>query len=266
METIAVVLMVILFIILMAFVFSTALLTPIIGKKNLLFVVSIGFIVGIIGGAFFIAPIMDDIPGIASSFYQSTSSDVETLNVDISTNLDINQFADSARNIEGVKSVAITGITLKTSPFSDRWKATLPNRISATNKGINSAQIPSNDTIIIQINEGTNPQEVIKKLDDWLMLVAAIDIKYSSAHASVLVESSKVYDVSNQLSKDAVITGIQGPTQDKINYVNSIIPDKTNIIILCGFIGMFIGLAGLFIDTLAGVFDDFKGRVRQKEN
>ncbi len=266
METIAVIIMVILFIVLMVFVFSAALLTPIIGKKNLLFVVAIGFIVGIIGGAFFIAPIMDDIPGIASSFYLSTSSDVETLNVDVSTNLDINQFVNSAKEIDGVKSVGVTGIILKTTPLSDKWKSILPNRIPASNKGIKSAQLLSNDTINIQIQDQANPQEVITKLEDWLMLVGAIDVKYSLAHVSVQAESSNVYDVSNQISKDAVVTGIQGPTQDKINYVKSVIPDKFNVIILCGFMGMLIGLAGLFIDTLLGLFGDFKERVKKKEH
>ncbi|MGB9936940.1 MAG: hypothetical protein ACPK7O_04420 [Methanobacterium sp.] len=266
MGSIAVLLMVILFIVLMVFVFSTALLTPIIGKKNLLFVVSIGFIVGIIGGAFFISPIMDDIPGIATAFYVSTSSDSAVVNLDISTNLDINQYLDNARKIDGIKNIQLTSMTVKTTPFSDAWKATLPNRIVAGNKDIKSAQMTSSDTIVVQLKDGANPQDAIKKLDDWLMLIAAIDIKYSMAHASAQVESSKIFGVSDALSKDAVVTGVQGPTQDKINYIKSIIPNKTDIIILCGFIGIIVGLAGLFIDTLSGIFGDFKDRMRKKED
>jgi len=266
METIAVIIMAVLFVVLMTFVFSTALLTPIIGKKNLLFVVSIGFIVGLIGGAFFIAPIMDDIPGIASSFYLSTSSDVETLNLDVSTNVDINQFVDSAKQIDGVKSVEITGITLKTTQFSDKWKAILSNRISVSNKGIKSAQVLSNDTINIEMQDQADPQDVIKKLNSWLMLVGAIGIKYSIAHATAQVESGKVYSASEQFSKNAVVTGVNGPTQDKINYIKSIIPNKTNVVILCGFIGILVGLAGVFIDTLMGLFDGFKDRIRKNND
>lgn len=266
METIAVIIMTALFIVLMVFVFSTAMLTPIIGKKNLLFVVAMGLIVGIIGGIFFIAPIMDDIPGIATAFYLTTSNDLETLNVDISSNMDINQFLDKAKKIDGVKSVEITGVTLKTTPFSDSWKSMLPNRIPAAIKGIKSAKVENGDTINIQIDSQANPQDVTKKLDDWLMLVGAIDVKYSLAHASIKSESSKIYDVSNELSKDGVVTGIQGSTQDKINYVKSIIPSSFNVIILCGLIGVFTGLAGVFIDSLMGIFGDFKGRVKKKEN
>lgn len=264
MESIAVIIMVVLFIVLMVFVFSTALLTPIIGKRNLLFVVSIGFIVGIIGGAFFIVPVMEDIPGIATSFYLSTSSDVETLNVDVSTNMDTNQFIENTKKIDGVKNVTVSGVTLKTTQFEDRWKNSLSTRIPTAIKGIKSVQIPTNDTIEIQIQNQANTPEAVKKLDDWLMLVAAIDIRYSMAHASVQVESSKVYEVSKQLSKDAVVKEIKGPTQDKINYIKSIIPDKYNVIILCGFIGVLVGLAGVFIDTLISFFSDMKERMKKK--
>jgi len=263
MGTIAVILMVILFIVLMVFVFSTALLTPIIGKKNLIFVMAMGFIVGIIGGVFFISPVMGDIPGIAASFHPSTPNDVETINVDISTDLDINQFVNSVRQIEGVKSVEVRGTTVKTTPLSDKWRASLPKRIPASNREIKSAQVLSNDTVKIEIQNQAYPHNVIKKLEDWLMLVGAIDVKFSLAHVSLQVESARVYEVSNQLSGDVVVTGIQGPTQDRINYIKSIIPDKNSVIVLCGLLGLLVGLAGLFIDTLISLFDSFKDRMRK---
>jgi len=263
MGTIAVILMVILFIVLMVFVFSTALLTPIIGKKNLIFVMAMGFIVGIIGGVFFISPVMGDIPSIAASFHPSTPNDVETINVDISTDLDINQFVNSVRQIEGVKSVEVRGTTVKTTPLSDKWRASLPKRIPASNREIKSAQILSNDTVKIEIQNQAYPHNVIKKLEDWLMLVGAIDVKFSLAHVSLQVESARVYEVSNQLSGDVVVTGIQGPTQDRINYIKSIIPDKNSVIVLCGLLGLLVGLAGLFIDTLISLFDSFKDRMRK---
>jgi len=54
MEMLVVIIMLVLFFFLMVFVLSTALLTPLIGKRNLIFVLSLGFIVGVVGGAFFI--------------------------------------------------------------------------------------------------------------------------------------------------------------------------------------------------------------------
>jgi hypothetical protein len=264
METIAVILMVILFLVLMVFVFSTALLTPIIGKKNLIFVVLMGFIVGIIGGAFFISPIMDDIPNIASAFYQSTSTDLDTIYLDIPDSVDVNQFINTAKNIDGVKNVNVTGITIKTSGFSDYWKNTLPDRIPASNTNITSVQIQGNDTLNIQIQNGSNAKDTIKSLDDWLMLIAGISSSYSAVHVTVQADPSKTDQVRDQLSQTVVVTSIEGPTQDKINSLKAILPNQSNVIILCGFIGMFVGLAGVFIDSILGIFENIKGRVVKK--
>jgi len=260
MDTITVIIMVAMFILLMAFVFSTALLTPIIGKRNLFFVLSLGFIVGIVGGAFFISPIFDDLPVLASSFYTSTSNDLETINVDVSTNININQFIEKTRNIDGVKSVQVNGITVKTTQFSSRWRNVLKNRIVTSNEDIKSVNIISNDTLEIQIAE-SNPQDVIKKLEDWLMLVAAIDIKYSTIHLTLKVETSKMNSIIDEVSQEAVVTSIKGPTQDKINSIKAMIPDKNNLIILCGFIGVLVGLSGLFIDSIIEVVDSIKERM-----
>lgn len=264
METIAVILMVILFLVLMVFVFSTALLTPIIGKKNLIFVVLMGFIVGIIGGAFFISPIMDDIPNIASAFYQSTSTDLDTIYLDIPDSVDVNQFINTTKNIDGVKNVTVTGITIKTSDFSDYWKNTLENRIPVSNTNITSVQIQGNNTLNIQIQNGSDPKTTIKSLDDWLMLIAGISSSYSAVHVTVQTDPSKTDQIRNQLSQTVVISSIGGPTQDKINSLKAILPNQSNVIILCGFIGMLVGLAGVFIDSILSIFDNIKGRVVKK--
>lgn len=264
METIAVILMVILFLVLMVFVFSTALLTPIIGKKNLLFVVLMGFTVGIIGGAFFISPVMDDIPSIASAFYQSTSSDLDTLYIDVPSSVNVNQFISTAKSTDGVKNVNVTGITVKTSSFSSLWKNTLGNRIPNSNGNITSAEIQGNDTINIQIQNGSDPQDVINKLNDWLLLIAGISTKYSAVHVTVQTEPDKTSEVVDQLSQTVVITSIGGPTQDKINSLKAMLPDQSNVIILCGFIGMFVGLAGVFIDSILGILGSIKERLVKK--
>ncbi len=265
MDTLTVIIMIALFILLMAFVFSTALLTPIIGKRNLFVVLSLGFVVGIVGGAFFISPIFDDLPVLASSFYKSTSDDLEILNLNVSTNIDINQFIEKTKNIEGVKSVEVSGITVKTSQFSPKWKSILKSRILASNKDIKSVNVISNDTLNIGITP-SNPQEVIKKLEDWLMLVGAIDVKYSNVHLVLKVETSNMNSIINEVSKEAVVTSIEGPTQDKINSLKAMLPDRNNLIILCGFIGVLVGLLGLFIDSILGILGNIKEKMIKKES
>ena len=62
MDVLTIIIMLILFILAMIFIFSTALLTPYIGKKNFISVLMLGLVVGLVGGAFLLSPIVDDIP------------------------------------------------------------------------------------------------------------------------------------------------------------------------------------------------------------
>ena len=92
MDTLTVILMIGLFIFLLVFIFSAALLTPLIGKRNILFVIFLGFTVGAVGGAFFIAPAFDDIPLIASSVMTSTSSGTDLVDINVSTDINVSNF------------------------------------------------------------------------------------------------------------------------------------------------------------------------------
>lgn len=266
MGTLAAILMIVLFFVLMVFVFSIALLTPLIGKKNLLFVVFLGFTVGIIGGAFFISPIMDDVPDMARAVYQFTDNSPEVISADVSTNTNVTQFIKTTKAIEGVKSVESTGITIKTDGFSDTWKNIIMARASSINSNITSISIPSNNTIILQIKENSDPQAVINSLEEWLMFAGGINVKYSTVHVSVKVDASQVDTVVAKLPENqVVVTGIRGHVEDKINYLNSVLPKKSNVVLVCGFLGMLVGLAGVFIDTIMEVLRRTMNKFRRKE-
>ncbi len=93
MDTLAVILMIGLFILILVFIFSTALLTPLIGKRNILFVIVLGFTVGAVGGAFFIAPVFDDIPAMADSVITCNKSRAQMLlDINVSTDINITDF------------------------------------------------------------------------------------------------------------------------------------------------------------------------------
>ncbi|MBP2045227.1 hypothetical protein [Methanobacterium aggregans] len=266
MGTLAVILMIVLFLVLMVFIFSIALLTPLIGKKNLLFVIFLGFTVGVVGGAFFISPIMDDIPDMGRSIYQFTSNSSEVIEVDVATNTNVTQFIETTKGIEGVKSVKSNEITIKTDPFSDTWKNIIMARAASVNSNITSISIPSNNTIIVKVNENSNPQNVINNLEEWLMFAGGINIKYSTVHVSVNVDSSQVDTVVAKLPQDQiVITGIKGPVEDKIQYLNAVLPKKSNVVLVCGILGMLVGLTGVFLDTILEVLRRTRDKFRKKE-
>ena len=80
-------------------------------------------------------------------------------------------------------------------------------------------------------------------------------------NVSMDVESSKIDQVKSELPQgEIVITSISGPSVNNVESITSLMPNKSNIIIFCGFLGMITGLAGMFIDSINGVFQ----RIRKK--
>ncbi|MGC9516090.1 MAG: hypothetical protein ACP5C3_00155 [Methanomicrobiales archaeon] len=266
MDTIVSVIMIVLFLVLMVFIFSTALLTPIIGKRNLLFVIFLGFAVGAVGGAFFISPVMDDIPDMARAIYMSTEGDLETINVEISAEMNVQQFISDTEKIDGVKSVESEGILVKTDPIPNQWLSYVEERIPITNPNITSAKFTTNDTLKLVLKKGSRPVDVINNLKDWLMLTRGLNLRYSTVYIAVNVEASKVDEIIREISKnDVVIANVEGPVEDKIDNLKGILPNKSNVIIFCGFLGVIVGLAGIFVDSILDIIKKFKKRIRGKE-
>jgi len=52
---------------------------------------------------------------------------------------------------------------------------------------------------------------------------------------------------------DIVVTDISGPTENSVQGLKNILPNKSNIVIFCGLIGMITGLAGVFIDNILNI-------------
>ncbi len=253
-----------LFLLILVFIFSTALLTPLIGKKNLLFVIFLGFTVGAVGGAFLIAPVFDDIPAMADSLFSATSTGTDVVSINASTNINITDFITNTKKIDGVQSVQSNGITLKTDPMSEAWQSTFISRIPYQNSNVTSVTIPANDTMVLVVKNGTDPQDVINGLQTWMMYVSGLNIKYSIVNITLNVQSSKLNLVMSQLPQgDVVITDVSGPTENNIQNINSMMPPKSDIILFCGLLGMITGLAGMFIDSILNIFERVKEMISQ---
>lgn len=266
METIAVIIMIILFFVLLAFVFSTALLTPLIGKKNLLFVVGLGFVVGIIGGAFFIAPVFEDIPDMARAVYMSTSSEPEIITLNISTDSNVTKSVEQIKEIQGVKKIESGTIYLKTTPISSDWKSTLESRLPTANKNISSVKIESNETVIVHLKPETEPTDTIKQIKTWINFVSGIDVRFSIVQYNVTVEASKVDEVIRKLPQgEVLVTGVYGPVENEIQSLKNAMPSETNLVLLCGFLGIITGLAGVFIDSIISFIVGLKNRLIKKD-
>lgn len=259
------ILMVALFIVLLIFIFSAALLTPIIGKKNLLFVIFIGFLVGAVGGAFFISPVYEDVPEMARGFYQLTSDSPETIMVDVSTNINITQFMSQARELDGVYEVDTQGILLKTDNFTETRKQLIEDRISIADPNIESADASTDGNIRINVKAGYNPTDAIDKLSDWLMFTGGINTRYSVVQLTIEADPSKADNIINEISKeDVVVTGVQGPVEDRVRNLRELMPGQLNIVLFCGLLGMITGVAGVFVDNIIYYIELIKEKFKQK--
>ncbi len=264
MDPLAVILMIGLFILMLVFIFSTALLTPLIGKKNIIFVVLVGFTVGAVGGAFFISPVINDVPDMASALFHATSTETDVVQLNVSTDVNITSFLENTKKIDGVKSVQSNGITITTPAMSQDWQTTYINRIPTTNENITSVTIPNNKTILLELKNNTNPQDVVSSLETWMMYVSGSTITYSVANVTMDVEASKLNQVMSQLPQgEIIITSVNGSTENSVQAVKNLVPNQNNIILFCGFLGMIVGLAGLFIDSISGTLDQIKERIKE---
>ncbi|MFB2623880.1 hypothetical protein [Methanothermobacter marburgensis] len=255
MDVLSVIVMSALFLLLLAFIFSAGLMTPVIGRKNLLFVVFIGFIAGTVGGAFLISPVYNEIPEIARSIYLSTSGATETVTADVSTSTDIERLKADLASQEGVVDVHSEGIVIKTDKLTEERKRIIEDKIEVIDSNITSWKVYTNGTIILQVKSGYNPVNALENLAEWLMYTGGINTRYSTVKLVVEVKPANVDAVVSYLeARDIVVTGVRGPAEDKVAELKRSLPAKSNIVLFCGVLGVLTGLAGVFIDSIMGFF------------
>ena len=258
------VLMICLFILLMAFVFSISLLTPIVGRKNIFFVVGIGFVVGVVGGAFFISPVSDDIPQMTrDAFYLVGGSD-EVIHCNISTRVNISSFMDNVSKIDGVKDVYTSGIVVKTDPFDDKRAKVIEDRLPYIDGNITSGKVNKKGEIILETKRDYDPQKALNVLGDWLMYTGGINLKYSIFQVHIKVPVDKMDNVTKKISEgEVVVTDIDGSVEDTVSSLEKTLPNDTSIVIACGILGVIVGLIGYFIDKINFLFKRIKHKLKR---
>ena len=77
----------------------------------------------------------------------------------------------------------------------------------------------------------------------------------------MLMHQSLIQVISQIPQGDVVITDVNGPTEKNVQALKNIMPNKSNVVLFCGFLGMITGLAGLFIDSIVSIFNDIRERI-----
>ena len=199
MDVIITIIYLILFIIMMVFVFSIAMLKPFMSKKEMLLILGVGFFIGALGGAFFLSPIYSDVPEIATAIEKVMPGNEETLYLDVSSATDLNKLKNDLSKIEGFKSLEETGVTIPLWSFSDReykfFNSSVPNINSHfSNYSVNKTA----GTVNIALNNYSSSQ-ALKSFSDWYKANFGGPINYAQVHVKIVISSSSYDQVKSVL-------------------------------------------------------------------
>ncbi len=269
MNTLTIVIMLILFVLAMIFVFSTALLTPYIGVRNFLAVVGLGLVVGVVGGAFLLSPIVDDIPDFSRTIIEDTVEGSDHLEMNLSTNGNLTEIIQNISSINGVENINYDFIEYRMNDDFDNsaYRSMFFSALNNSNDNISSIEDMGDSVYRVHIKEGGDPQSVLSSIYDTFKYQNYVSLRYTAMPAQADVNASNVTNIMNQVNDaGAIITSVTGPTEDRIEFVESHTPNSTDVILLSGVLGVIVALAGFFIDSLYSLIDRRRRNRRRTES
>ena len=261
MDVITIIIMFVLFLLAMIFVFSSALLTPYIGKKNLITVVILGLVVGIVAGAFLAAPIVEDLPDFTRTVVEESVAGTDIVELELSTNGNLTEIINNISSIEGVEKIDYNGITFKIDEnfTSDGDKERFMSFLKGSNSNITSVDELSNDTYYVTMSDEADPQGILDSIYYSFGQQTYVHLKYTSMQANATVKANNITKIINSIGEnDAVVLNITGPTEDMINQINKYLPNQFNAVILSGVLGVVVALAGFFVDSIFTLINNFR--------
>ena len=101
MDIITAIIYLVLFILMMIFVFSIGMLRQFMPKREIILVLVVAFLIGAIGGAFFLDPIYDELPNFVGAIEKSMPNTQETLYLDLSSSVDTKELRENLSGTEG---------------------------------------------------------------------------------------------------------------------------------------------------------------------
>lgn len=256
---------IILFIVLMIFVFSIGMLKRYMPtKKEILLILVVAFLIGCVGGAFFLEPIYSELPSVASSIEKSMPNNQETLYLDLSSSIDVNSLREELSAQEGFVSFDENSVSIPMWNFNQREHDYFYDIVGNIDSHYADYNVTEN-SIEITLEENYTSSEALKSFSDWYKLVYGETISYAQVHAVLVVESSSLDNFKQLLlDKGIVATKVEGPVQDSLNNTNSSMMPDTQFIAICGGVSVIVSILGIYMDTLVPSYRKFKRFIKEK--
>lgn len=264
MDIIVMVIYLILFIIMMVFIFSIGMLRQFMPKKEVILVLIVAFLIGAIGGAFFLDPIYDEFPNVVGAFERSMPNNEETLYLDLSSSVNIDELRDNLSATEGFKSFKEDSITIPLWTFNEREHDYFEYVVGNIDSNYKDYNITSSE-IQIALEDNYTSTQALKSFSDWYKLVYGGTLSYAQVHAILVVDSASL-DTFEQslLERGIVASSIEGPIQDSVNNANSTMLSDTQFTLLCGGLGVVVAVIGIYIDSVVPAYRRFRKFLNDK--
>ena len=258
MDIITAVIYIVLFIIMMVFVFSIGMLKQYMPKREVLLVLAVAFLIGSIGGAFFLEPIYEELPNMASIVERNMPNNEESLYLDLSSSVDTDSLREELSSMEGFKSFDETSISIPMWNFNQKEHDYFDSIVGNINTHYKNYNVTS-DKINIELEDNFTASEALKSFSDWYKLVYGETISYAQIQAVLVVDSSQLDNFEQALlNKGIVASSVDGPIQDSINNTNSSMLSNVEFTLVCGCVGGIVALIGIYMDSVVPAYRRFK--------
>ena len=247
----------ILFLIIMVFAFSMGILSPYVGRREILSIILIGFVLGAIGGYFFIDPIYDESPYVIGNIQGLFTMDSEVINLNIPSTSNISDITNKINNLSGVNSVTTNGFELKTGFIKNSTKIYVENYLRSDPE-IESFKV-TNNSVSVDLKNEASSTTTLGSLVNWLSNKAGVGSEFAFVHIQVHVDANEVSAVRDYLKdNDYTIISIEGPVQSTIHYLYDHLLPTYAVMIITGLIGVAVAIAGIFVEPLTKFTRRFK--------
>ena len=264
MDIITTIIYLVLFIIMMVFVFSIGMLKQYMPKREVLLVLGVAFLIGAIGGAFFLDPIYDELPEVVGLVEKNMPNNEETMYLDLSSSIDTESLKKDLSAMKGFKSFDETAISIPMWSFNQREHDYFDSVVGNIDSHYKNYNV-SSDRINIELEENYSASDALKTFSDWYKLVYDETISYAQIQAVLVVDSSELDHFEQALlDKGIVASSIDGPVQDSLNNTNSSMLSNIEFTLVCGGIGVVVAILGIYMDSIVPAYRRFRKFLRTK--
>ncbi len=254
MDIIIAVIYIILFIIMMIFVFSIGMLRQYMPKKELLLVLVVAFLIGAIGGAFFLEPIYEELPSVASVVEKNVPGNEEKMYLDLSSSINMNELRENLSHTEGFISFKETSISIPLWKLNDREVEYFNYVLGNIDSHYKHYNVSKDGKIEIELEDNYSSYDALKSFADWYRLVYGGSLSYAQVHGVLVVSASSADTFQKTLLDHGIVPSkMEGPVQNTLNNTNSTLMPSYQFVAITGVVGVIVALFGIYFDTL-GVF------------